>query len=101
MTPGEVNRHINTQNKVKKLKSQEKATYDYIHAQLVVKGVSIVLGDKSDFPTIEQAYPGIFDEMIAQQEEKIREQKMSLSALRFKQFAQSYNDRFKNKEVPK
>ena len=30
---------------------------------------------------------------------KVEEQKMILSALRFKQFAQSYNSNLKNKEV--
>lgn len=101
MTPGEVNRHIEARNKIKQQEAQDKATYDYIQAQLIIKGISIVLGDKSDFPTAEQAYPGIFDDIAKEQEEKIKEQKMSLSALRFKQFAQSYNQRFKNKEVPK
>ncbi len=101
MTPGEVNRHIDAQNKIRKLENQEKASYDYIQAQLIIKGIGIILSGKEEFPTLQQAYPGVFDDIVAQQEEKIREQKMSLSALRFKQFAQSYNDRFKNKEVPK
>ena len=101
MTPGEVGRTIKSKNRIVKIEAQERATYDYIQAQLIIKGISICLGDKSSYPTIEEAYPGIFDDVIKQQEQKVQEHKMSLSALRFKQFAQSYNNNFKNKEVPK
>ena len=101
MTPGEVNRFIESKNRVRKIETQEKASYDYILAGLIVKGVSITLGDKSSYPTIQEAYPSIFDDIAKEQEEKIQEQRMNLSTLRFKQFAQSYNERLKNKEVPK
>lgn len=101
MTPGEVNRFIKSRNRVRKTETQEKASYDYTLATLIVKGISITLGSKEPFPTIQEAYPGIFDEVIKRQEEKIQQRKNELSALRFKLFAQSYNDKFKNKEVPK
>jgi hypothetical protein len=101
MTPGEVTRAIESKNRIVKIEAQEKATYDYIQATLIIKGVSICLGDKSSFPTLQEAYPGVFAEVVKESEEKIQEQKMQLSALRFRQFAQSYNDKFKNKEVPK
>lgn len=101
MTPAEVIRAIESFNRVTKIKAQEKASYDYIQAQLIVKGVSICLGDKSTFPTIQEAYPTLFDDVIQAQEEEIQRRKDELSALRFKQFAQSYNDGLKNKEVQK
>ena len=100
MTPGEVVRAIESGNRVRRLEAQEKASYDYILATLIVKGVSITLGDKSAFPSIQQAYPGIFDEVIAEQEEAMEKRKTELSVLRFKQFAQSYNSNLKSKEVP-
>ncbi len=96
MTFAEIERAVNSKVRMLKLQAQEKATYDYILAQLITKGVSKVLGDKSNFPSIEEAYPGVFDDVI---KAKAEEQKMNLSALRFKQFAQSYNNNFKNKEV--
>ena len=99
MTFSEIHRAVKSRIRVLKLQSQEKASYDYILAQLITKGVARVLGDKSDYPTIEQAYQGLFDDVIAQKEAKIQEQKMNLSALRFKQFAQSYNSNLKHKEV--
>lgn len=101
MTPAEVIRAIESFNRVTKIKAQEKASYDYIQAQLIVKGVSICLGDKSTFPTIQEAYPTLFDDVIQAQEEAVQRRKDELSALRFKQFAQSYNDGLKNKEVQK
>ena len=99
MTPGEVNRSIQSKIRVRKIQSQEQASYDYILANLIVKGFGITMGGKGSFPTIEEAYPGIFDDRMQARNEEIQKQKMNLSALRFKQFAQSYNSKFK--EVPK
>lgn len=99
MTFAEIHREVDSKVRVKRLEAQEKATYDYILAQLITKGVSKVLGDKSNYPSMEEAYPGVFDNVIEERRAKAKEQKMNLSALRFKQFAQSYNNNLKNKEV--
>ena len=99
MTFAEIQRAVDSKVRVLKQNAQEKATYDYILAQLITKGISKVLGDKSSYPSIEEAYPGIFDDVIAERKAKAEEQRMNLSALRFKQFAQSYNSNLKNKEV--
>lgn len=98
MTVAEVHRAVNSANRVRKLESQEKAYYDYILANLIAKGVSKVLGGKEEYPTIEQAYMGLFDDVNEEKQAKIEEQKMELSAIRFRQFAQAHNDKF-NKEV--
>lgn len=100
MTPGEVVRSAESRARIRRVEAQEKASNDYILANLIVKGISITLGSKDTFPTIEEAYPGLFDDLVEKRNEEIQKQKMTLSALRFKQFAQSYNNRF-NKEVPK
>ena len=99
MTFAEIQRAVASRVRVLKTQSQEKATYDYILANLITKGVARVLGDKSSYPSIEEAYPGLFDEMIEERKAKAQEHKMNLSALRFKQFANSYNNNLKNKEV--
>jgi hypothetical protein len=101
MTPGEVVRLASSKAKIRKLEAQEKASYDYILANLIVKGVSITLGGKGDYPTLQEAYPNLFDEIAKSKEDEIQERKNTLSALRFKQFAQSFNRRFQDKEVPK
>lgn len=99
MTFAEIHREVDSRVRVTKLKTQEKATYDYILANLIVKGVARVLGDKSSYPTVEEAYPGVFDDVIEERRAREAEHKMNLSALRFKQFANSYNKGLKNKEV--
>ena len=100
MTPGEVGRAIESNNRIVKLEAQERATFDYIQANLIVKGFSITMGGKGNYPSIEEAYPTIFEDLLQKQEEKIQEKKEELSAIRFRQFAESFNDRFK-KEVSK
>lgn len=99
MTIAEVVRAIESANRVAVAKARERASCDYILANLITRGVSLVLGSKQNFPTLEEAYPTLFTQEISQQK-KIQEQKTNLSTLRFLQFAQSYNQRFKNKEVP-
>lgn len=98
MTIGEVTRYIQAQDKIVRMRNQERASYDYILATLIIKGVSITLGSKESYPTIDEAYPSLFEDIKAKQKAKVEEKKMELSALRFKQFAQSYNNR-RNKEV--
>ena len=99
MTFAEVDRAVKSKIRRDRVLAQQKASYDYILADLIAKGVSKVLGDKSEYPKVEEVYPGLFDEVIEERKAKAEEQRMNLSALRFKQFAQSYNSSFKNKEV--
>ena len=99
MTPGEVMRFINSRSRVRRIEAQERASYDYILANLIVRGVGITLGSKDSIPPIQEIYPNLFDDVIQQQEEKIQQQKAQVSALRFRQFAQSYNKNYKRQEV--
>lgn len=99
MTIDEVIRAIESKNRIFIAEAKLKATNDYTLASLITRGVGIAFGSKQDFPSIEEVYPNLFVDNKAQ-EEKIQEQKTNLSTLRFLQFAQSYNHRFKNKEVP-
>jgi hypothetical protein len=98
MTIGEVSRYIEAQNKKMTMQNQEKASHNYILANLIVRGVGITLGSKEHYPTIDEVYPSLFDNIKEEQRAKVEQQKMELSALRFRQFAQSYNNR-KHKEV--
>ncbi len=98
MTLREIERAVVSKVRVRKLEAQERATYEYIQASLIIKGVGLALGSKEEFPTVEQAYPGIFDDLAQQKQDELKQKKDELSALRFKQFAQSYNKQW---EVPK
>ena len=99
MTVGEVTRAIESNNRLVKIEAKEKASYDYILASLITKGVSIAFGGKGNFPTIQEVYSGVFDDEIKAKEKEVQERQDALSALRFKQFAHSYNKRFENKGV--
>lgn len=98
MTIGEVVRYVKSQDKISRVRNQERASYDYILASLIVRGVSITLGSKEHYPSLEDTYPKLFDDIKQEQRESIEAKRMEVSALRFKQFAQSYNNR-RNKEV--
>lgn len=99
MTLREIENYVKSRLRVRKIEAQEKATYDYIQATLIIKGVGIALGSKEDFPSVEQAYPGVFSDLVEKKQDELQQKRDELSALRFKQFAQSYNKRFE--EVPK
>ena len=99
MTIAELRRAVLSRNRVRKLEMQEKANYDYTLAQLIGRACGMAFGTvKTQFPGLAEVYPLLFDseEMKRKQQEKQAE----LSALRFKQFAESFNQRF-NKEVAK
>jgi hypothetical protein len=94
MTLREIERAVKSRERVRKIETQERATYDYIHATLIIRGIGIALGSKEEYPTIEQTYPGIFEDLAETKKDELQEKKDELSALRFRQFAQSYNSKF-------
>lgn len=95
MTLGEIERAAASKQRLRKIEAQEKATYDYIQACLIIRGVGIALGSKEDFPTIEELYPNLFATQAEEKQTKAQQAKNELSVLRFKQFAQSYNQKYK------
>ena len=93
MTIGELERAVKSKQRLIKLKAQEKATYDYVLADLIGRSIARVYNSSNKMPEIAAIYPNLFDS--AEIEEKKKAKKAELSALRFKQFADSYNQRFK------
>lgn len=99
MTIGELTRAMKSSNRVKKAELQEKATFDYTLAKLLGRACGIAFGTtKSEFPEIASVYPMLFDSEEIKQRKQ--EKQAELSALRFKQFAESFNQKF-NKEAAK
>lgn len=96
MTLAEVNRAIASRNRVKKLEAQEKASFDYILADLIGRSVGRIYSSSTKLPEIAAVYPSLFNSQEV--EEKRAEKKAELSALRFKQFAESFNKKFKKEE---
>lgn len=96
MTLAELERLLRSKQRVRKVEAQEKATYDYILGDLIGRSMARIHSSANRYPPIEEAYPTIFD--TPNMEEAKNQRKAELSALRFKQFAESFNARFKTKE---
>lgn len=92
MTPGEFLRAVESKKRVLKIEAQEKATFDYVLADLIGKSIARVYHSSNKMPEISEVYPTLFDSQEVEQ--KKAEKKAELSALRFKQFAASHNQRF-------
>lgn len=93
MTIAELERLINSKKRVEKKRAQEKASYDYIHADLVGRSIARLYSNSAKLPEIHEIYPSLFEAEIIQEQKQ--EKQAELSALRFKQFAASYNKKFK------
>lgn len=98
MTIAELERLIESKKRIQKREQQDKASFDYILADLIGRSMARLYSSSARMPEISAAYPTLFDSEEIQ--EKKQEKKDELSALRFKQFAQAYNKKF-NKEVGK
>lgn len=98
MTIAELERQISSIKRKQKEQLQEKASFDYILADLIGRSIARVYNSSNHLPEIGEVYPTLFDTKAI--EEKKQEKKDELSALRFKQFAASFNSRFKQ-EVAK
>lgn len=97
MTLAELNRLTNSKIRQHKVEAKERATFDYIHAQLIGRAFAANMSSEATFPTIEDAYPSLF--LDQEKIQKKHEQQQSLSALRFIQFAESFNRKFDTEET--
>ena len=93
MTLAELNRAVESKKRCQKREAQEKANFDYILADLIGRSIARIHSSSNQLPKIHEVYPGLFESQEI--EEKIQEKKDELSALRFKQFTQSFNSKFK------
>lgn len=93
MTIAELVRAIDSKKRIQKDLSKERASFDYILADLIGRSISRIYSSSSNMPAIEEVYPSLFDSQEIK--EKEAERKAELSAIRFKQFADSYNKKFK------
>ena len=75
MTLAELTRLLDSKRRMQKLQAQERASYDYILADLIGRSISRVYNSSNTMPEISAAYPTLFDG------EEIREQKAQKSSL--------------------
>ena len=97
MTIAEITRMAKSKQRTTITMSKERAVFDYLLADLIGKSVSRIYSNSAKMPELYEVYPSLFEQEDI--EEKKQEQRDTLSALRFKQFAQSYNKRFKKEEA--
>lgn len=100
MTIAELTRVMESKERVKRAEAKEKATYDYILAAMVARGVQSAIVGGEGLPEITEIYPSVFVDEIKDRQNKKQAIKDELSALRFKQFANFHNKKI-NKEVAK
>ncbi len=93
MTIAELERLIESKKRVKKIRDQEKASFDYALADMVGRSIARIYSSSAKMPELYEIYPSLFDS--EEMQERKQEQKDNLSALRFKQFAQAYNKKNK------
>lgn len=95
MTFGEIERYADSRMRVRKVEAKDKATMDYLQALVIGKYVVSAFDGKVKVPEIHEVYPSLFD---APSIEGDSERQDMLSALRFKQFADSFNQKFNKEE---
>lgn len=93
MTIGELDRLVSSRQRVEKYRLKEKATMDYTMALLI--GRAVRGGDEEHpFPDLYEVYPDLFLEEAVQHQQAKEDRLAELSAIRFIQFAESFNSKF-------
>ena len=97
MTLAEVIRAVESYNRRYKAREREQAAFDYILADAIGKSVSRIYSSSAKMPKLYELYPALFEsEDLKAQEQAKRDE---LSVLRFKQFAQAHNTKFKGAAI--
>lgn len=95
MTIAELNRHFESYLRREKARMQEAATQNYILATLIRYAVGSCLSNEVEMPKIEEVYSSLFDDKAEETKQKKQELNTELSVLRFKEFANAHNKKFK------
>lgn len=91
MTLAELERAVTSKKRLLLQEQKQKATFDYVLADLIGRSVARIHSSSNTLPKISEIYPTLFDgEAI---EEDIQAKRDEISATRFKLFAQSFNKR--------
>ena len=96
MTLGELNRALQSKERSKRRQLQERATFDYIHAELIGRSMARLYSSSVTMPEMQEVYSTLFTkEEIEKAKEMRQEQMQELSAIRFRLFADSHNQKIK------
>lgn len=92
MTLAELERALDSKRRIQKAEAQERATYDYILADLIGRSMGRIYSSSANYPNISEVYPTLFDTEIIDKAQANRQDE--LSAIRFKQFAAAFNSNY-------
>lgn len=98
MSIAELGRRIESERRIEKERYKERAYFDYNLADLIGISISRLYSSTAAIPDISDIYPTLFSSK--EKEELEQQKKNELSIIRFKQFAQAFNQKF-NQEVGK
>ena len=93
MTIAELIRLIDSKKRILKEQEKKQASFDYTLADLIGRSVARIHSSSNNIPDIAEMYPDLFNSKELEEQRNIK--KAQLSALRFKQFANAHNTRFK------
>lgn len=93
MTVGELDRYVSSRQRQEKHKLKERATMDYTLALLIGRAVK-GSDEEHPFPELYEVYPELFLEEAKVKEQTEADKRTQLSAIRFIQFAESFNSKF-------
>ena len=92
MTIAEINRYMQSKRRQIETEERKQATFDYLLADLIGKSISRLYSSANTYPDISAVYPSLFD---SKEIEEVKQNKRNeLSAIRFKQFANSFNKKY-------
>lgn len=92
MTIAELMRAIESKKRINEHDFKQRAIFDYNLAELIGRSVARCFSSQNTMPQLYELYPALFDSEDAQ--EKQQQKRDELSALRFRQFAQSFNKKY-------
>ena len=92
MTIAELDRAYKSKRRTMKIKAQEQASFDYILADLIGRSISRLYASSNKLPEISEVYPSLFAVKEIEEQKAIKQ--AEISAIRFRQFANSFNKRF-------
>lgn len=97
MSFAELERALASKRRIIKQQERQKASFDYILADLIGRSMARLYSSSNEMPKINDIYPSLFSEIEVS--EKQKERKNELSALRFRKFAAAFKP--KTSEVAK
>lgn len=93
MTFAELVRAFESKSRTNKQQAQERASYDYLLAELMGRSIARIYSSSAKMPDISEVYPSLFDS--EEVKAKRQEQTAQLSILRFKHYAEAHNKKYK------